>query len=271
MRIRITTPIVLAVTAATLVLTGCGGNREASPAAGADPLRVVGYNIRHGRGMDDSLDLARTTATLADLRPDLVGLQEVDERVERSGSVDEAAELGAELGMEHAFGAFMPYQGGRYGMAILSRYPITSVNPLQLPEGNEPRIALMAEVVLPTNDTIAVINVHFDWVRDDGFRFDQASTLATVLDTLSRPWILLGDFNDVPESRTLELFRGLGREAGKEAGSTLTFPADEPAREIDFVFTGPGDRWEVLEARAVDERVASDHRPVLAVVRIPEG
>lgn len=266
MRVRITAPMVLAATAAMLVLAGCDVNQQASPAAGTDSLRVVSYNIRHGSGMDDSLNLSRTAATLSALSPHLVGLQEVDERVERSGGVDQADELGAALNMEHAFGAFMPYQGGRYGMAILSRYPIVSVNPLQLPEGNEPRIALMANVVLPANDTITVINVHFDWVQDDGFRFAQASTLAAVLDTLSHPWILLGDFNDVPESRTLELFRSLGIEAAKDAGSTLTFPADEPNREIDFVFTGPGERWDVLQATAVDERVASDHRPVLAVV-----
>src|SRR5690606_30670121 len=113
--------------------------------------------------------------------------------------------------------------------------------------------------------------VHFDWVADDGFRFAQASALAAVLDTLSRPWILIGDFNDVPESRTLELFRERAREAAKEPGARLTFPASVPDREIDFVFAGPEPNWAVLEARVVDEPLASDHRPVLAVVRLPGG
>src|SRR5690606_16250040 len=145
-KVRGATLALLATLAATTAsLAGCGASPDASAPDAADSIRVVSYNIRHGRGMDDSLDLSRSAAVLASLRPDIVGLQEVDDRVERSGNVDEAAELGEQLGMEHVFGAFMPYQGGRYGMAILSRFPIVSVNPLRLPEGNEPRIALLAE------------------------------------------------------------------------------------------------------------------------------
>jgi endonuclease/exonuclease/phosphatase family metal-dependent hydrolase len=53
-----------------------------------------------------------------------------------------------------------------------------------------------------------------------------------------------------------------------KAQPTLTFPADRPEREIDFIGYRPQDRFEVLEYRVVDERVASDHRPVLMVLRV---
>ncbi|MBN1443777.1 MAG: endonuclease/exonuclease/phosphatase family protein, partial [Planctomycetes bacterium] len=86
--------------------------------------RVVSYNIRHGRGMDGEVDLERTAAVLRRLEPDIVGLQEVDDRVERSGRVNQPEELGRLLDMHPAFGSFFAHQGGQYGMAVLSRHPI---------------------------------------------------------------------------------------------------------------------------------------------------
>jgi endonuclease/exonuclease/phosphatase family metal-dependent hydrolase len=229
-------------------------------------LRVVSYNIKHGRGMDEVVDLERTAAVIRPLRPDIVGLQEVDDRAKRSGSVAEAERLGQLLGLQHAFGKFMDFQGGAYGLAVLSRHPIVRSTPVQLPEGNEPRVALMVEIRLPDGSTMAAINLHFDWVRDDGFRYAQAETLAKHLDTLKMPYVLLGDFNDVPGSRTLALFRARATEAAKPAGGNLTFSSTKPEREIDYIFYAPADAFRAREVRVIDEAVASDHRPVLAVL-----
>jgi len=237
--------------------------------SGADlPLRAVSYNIRHGVGMDGKLDLERTADVLRALEPDLVGLQEVDLRVERSGGVNQALELGRKLDMHPAFGSFMDYQGGRYGMAILSRHPIVDVSELRLPDGNEPRIALITRIRLPAGETMLVVNVHFDWVEDDAFRFAQASMLADYLRGLEEPYLLLGDFNDLPASRTLELFNGIATEARKPRESRLTIPSDAPTREIDFLFHGPTDTWRIGGARVIDEALASDHRPIVADVRL---
>jgi endonuclease/exonuclease/phosphatase family metal-dependent hydrolase len=48
----------------------------------------------------------------------------------------------------------------------------------------------------------------------------------------------------------------------------LTFPSGEPVKWIDYVLVRPADRWEVVEVRVIEERVASDHRPLLAVLRL---
>ena len=224
---------------------------------------MVTYNIRHGRGMDDVVDLERTADVLRAVAPHLIGLQEVDREVERSGWVDQAAELGRLLDMTPVFGAFMEYQGGQYGMALLSGLPLGRSWEIELPEGEEPRIALAAEVVLPEGDTVVAVNVHFDWIEDDVDRFRQASALSRVLDALPHPWILLGDFNDEPGSRTLALFHERATEAPKAEGHRFTFSTDDPRKEIDFVFASPASAWSVPEARVVDERVASDHFPVV--------
>lgn len=231
-------------------------------------VRVVSYNIKHGRGNDEVVNLERTAAVLRALQPDIVGLQEVDDMATRSGGVPEAARLGELLGLHHAFGRFMDFQGGAYGMAVLTRYPIVNTTSVKLPDGNEPRIALAVEVQPPGGQRLTIVNVHFDWVRDDGFRFAQAETLTTYLDALKTPYILLGDFNDVPESRTLALFKSRATEARKPADDRFTFSSTNPTREIDFIFYAPSTAFTPQEVRVITEPLASDHRPVLAVLRM---
>lgn len=235
----------------------------------ASELRVVSYNIKHGRGNDNVVNLERTAGVLRALRPDIVGLQEVDELATRSGGIRQAERLGQWLGLHHAFGRFMDFQGGAYGMAILTRHPIVATTPVRLPDGNEPRIALSVETRLPDRRRLTIVNVHFDWVRDDRFRFAQAEALAAYLDGLTTPYILLGDFNDVPESRTLALFKARAAEARKPHTDRFTFSSTTPTREIDFIFAAPAAAWRTREVRVIDERVASDHRPVVAVLERP--
>lgn len=232
------------------------------------PLSAVSYNIRRGLGGDNITNLERTAATLKRLRPDVVGLQEVDMNVTRSGRVNQAALLGETLGLHAAFGPFMDHDGGKYGMAILSRYPLQHVQEVTLPQGNEPRIALAAEILLPNDDRVMIVNVHFDWVDDDTFRYAQAQHLAEYLKSLKMPYVLLGDFNDQPESRTLQLFREIAVEATKPKGQSQTFPAKNPRTEIDFIFAAPANRWQAPSATVVEEPIASDHRPVQAILEL---
>jgi len=237
---------------------------QTAPATKAGTYRVVSYNIRHGMGMDNKVNLQRTGDVLHRLTPDIVALQEVDRKATRSGSTDQADVLGKHLGMHSTFGSFMDFQGGQYGMAILSRFPILRTKEIQLPQGNEPRIALAAEIQLPDGTQMLVVNVHFDWVRDDGFRWAQAEAVKRFLDTWPTPYILLGDFNDIPASRTVRMLSEGLKEAAKPANDSFTFSSTKPEREIDYIFVGPAAKWEIGSVEVVREAVASDHRPVLA-------
>ena len=231
-------------------------------------LRVATWNIKHGLGMDGNLDLERIAGVIEGFDADIVALQEVDENVRRSGRIDQAAWLGDRLGMHASFGSFMDYQGGRYGLAILSRLPIDSSQSWRLTDGHEPRVALAIEVTPAVgHSSIGVVCVHFDWVEDDDYRFTQATETMLRLGSLDSPWIVLGDFNDTPESRTMKGFHALGRDASKPADARKTFPADDPEIEIDFIVTGPADGWEMHEVEVLEESVASDHRPVIAILR----
>ncbi|MEO1530005.1 MAG: endonuclease/exonuclease/phosphatase family protein, partial [Planctomycetota bacterium] len=111
-------------------------------------LRVLTYNIHHGRGTDGKFDYERLARTIAKLKPDVVALQEVDNQTTRSSGVDQAKELGRRLQMHHVFGNAMDFAGGQYGEAVLSRFPILKSKTHALPHqaGNEPRAALAAHI-----------------------------------------------------------------------------------------------------------------------------
>jgi endonuclease/exonuclease/phosphatase family metal-dependent hydrolase len=266
MRVRVTLAAVLILLGGYLTRT----SDRPAPAAGdvrVASVRVVSYNIRHGRGMDGVVDLERTAEVLRGLAPDIVALQEVDDGVERSGSVSQHERLGELLGMHAAFATFMEYQGGRYGLALLSRFPLQGTDTLRLTTGNEPRAALAIRVRVPgVLQPVTVVNVHFDWVGDDGFRYTQATEVARWLETVRGPWLLVGDLNDEPGSRTVEMFAARAGEARKPADARFTFPSTEPVKEIDYVFAAPAARWTARDVRVVPEAVASDHRPVFATL-----
>jgi endonuclease/exonuclease/phosphatase family metal-dependent hydrolase len=229
---------------------------------------AVSYNIRHGQGMDSNLDLERTAEVLEKLSPDFVCLQEVDNQVRRSQSVDQPKFLAEKLQMNPAFGKFMDYDGGQYGLAILSKHPILNSEVIELPRGNEPRVALATQVQIPNGGRLTVVNLHFDWVKDDKYRYAQAEKLKEYLDRLQTPFLLLGDFNDRAGSRTLDLLARNAVEAIKPASNRFTFPADQPAVEIDFIFGSPKNLWDFAETAVVPETMASDHRPIRTTFRL---
>jgi endonuclease/exonuclease/phosphatase family metal-dependent hydrolase len=152
--------------AAGLVLLPSASSPAEPPEA--RELRVVSYNIRHGQGMDGRVDLERIARILESLRPDLVALQEVDRGCTRSGDADQAAVLGRRLGLHHAFAAFMEYQGGEYGLAVLSRHPVEEVRRHVLPPGAEPRTALEVRVRPPgASSPLSFVSIHLDWTREE--------------------------------------------------------------------------------------------------------
>jgi len=229
--------------------------------ATAAGLEVMVWNIHHGEGLDDRLDLERIAAVIEREKPDLVALQEVDRASRRSGGVDQAAELGRLCGMESVFGEALEFQGGGYGLAVLSRLPVRRHRIHRLPGEGEPRIAL--EVVVERDgEPLSFVSVHLCH-RSAEDRLRQAKVLEKLLGERRRV-VLGGDFNAEADSPVLKVF-GDRWERVPNAGPT--HPADGPRRHIDHVLVrGLVARGEV---RVVKERVASDHRPLRLRLRAP--
>ncbi|PQO36483.1 endonuclease/exonuclease/phosphatase family protein [Blastopirellula marina] len=236
-------------------------------AAEPQPLRVLSYNIHHGEGMDHKIDLPRLAGVIKSVSPDLVLLQEVDRNVKRSGEVDQIAELAKLTGMQFAFGGNLSLGDGKYGNAILSRFPLEDVENHLLPngEGGEQRGVLSAVVKLPESlggVECRVLAAHLDHRPGDADRLASVDAIAKWLGEEDRLAILGGDFNATPESEVLKKFREWWTPAGTQ--ETPTIPVAKPTRQIDFVGYRYGETIKVGEAVVLDEPVASDHRPILA-------
>jgi endonuclease/exonuclease/phosphatase family metal-dependent hydrolase len=242
------------------------------PAIAADGPRVraLTYNIHHGAGMDGKIDLERIAAVIKRLEPDVVALQEVDDKTTRSQGVDQAAELGRLTGMHVAFGKAMDYAEGQYGEAILSRWPWEDVQVHALPckDGCEPRCVVAARTG-PPGDTLRFVfaGTHLEHANAS-LRLCQAGKLGPELAGAGRlPVILAGDLNAEPGSPPMTVLRRHWTDA-TDGQWQPTFPADKPRVTLDYVLFQPTDRWRVVDMCVVDEAVASEHRPVLVVLEL---
>jgi endonuclease/exonuclease/phosphatase family metal-dependent hydrolase len=228
-------------------------------------LRVMSYNIHLGIGMDGKLDLARTAKLIVSHKPDLVALQEVDNKTRRTGGVDQTAELAKLTGLHGQFGKAMDHDGGQYGEAVLSRWPILKAENFPLPGdlGYEPRAALMVRVGVHQVGPLWFVGTHLDHTRNAKQRRMQIDKLDEVLLRDDRlPAILAGDFNAEPSSDEMRRVFKHWTDAGP-SHDQLTWPADKPRMRIDYILYRPQSRWRVLHAEVIDEPLVSDHRPVL--------
>lgn len=231
-------------------------------------VRVLTFNIYHGETMKGDFDLDLIAGVIKSVNPDLVALQEVDFYTNRAKNMDLAAALGLRTGLAPLFGQAMPYDGGGYGEGILSKYSFLSTknHPLSAQEGKEPRAALEAHVALPSGDTIRFIGTHLDHTREETDRIIQAGELNEFFAKDEKPSILAGDLNARPESKTMGILLKEWEKSFSE--NTPTAPAAKPRAKIDYILFRPDHRWKVLENQVIDERVASDHRPVLSVLEL---
>jgi endonuclease/exonuclease/phosphatase family metal-dependent hydrolase len=233
-------------------------------------LRVMTYNVHVGTGMDKKLDLARIAEVINRERPDLVALQEVDRGVERTGRVDQIKELSRLTKMDYAFAHNLNYQGGQYGVAVLSRTPILSIDHRRYQHLREAeRRGFIRVEVEFGGRRIHFVNTHLDYQHADNRLFEARQMLAA-LPARGLPVIVAGDFNDEPKGSTYRLMLENFVDAwaaGGGAGGGLTYPADKPSKRIDYIFHGAGGGVSVKGARVV-ATLASDHLPLVAELEI---
>jgi endonuclease/exonuclease/phosphatase family metal-dependent hydrolase len=261
-------------------------------------VRVLTYNIHHGEGSDHKFDLPRIAKIIKSVSPDIVALQEVDQGTARAGGVDQPAELARLTDMTVLYGRNIDYQGGGYGTAVLTKLPVKASASEKFPsfyestpEHPEQRAVQVVELGPPGEPGIVFLCTHFDYRPDERERMASAEVINRLAAKYGdRLMLLAGDLNATPDSnviRTLEKHwkiaggdakPSLGGELGAERQAAdddgtkrlFTYPADKPAKHIDYVLFRPADRWQVVETRVLDEREASDHRPLLTVLlRVP--
>ena len=253
-------------------------------------MRVATFNILHGAVPGrDQVDPALLGESVAALDADLVGLQEVDRHQPRSGGADLTALAAQAMGARaHRFaaalagtpdalwtaatGAEQP-DTAAYGVALLSRHPVTDWRVVRLPAapvplpprfhgrhrvelgGDEARVALVAEVAAP-DGPVQVVTTHLSFLPL--WNGVQLRRLRRSLGDGSRPALLLGDLNMGPE-------RAARITGMRSLVSAVTFPAHEPVLQIDHVLgRGP---VRTAGSRAVPLPI-SDHLALVAEVEL---
>lgn len=250
------------------------GGQVTADAAEPEKLRILCYNIHYGQGNDGEYDLKRLAAVINRLQPDLVALQEVDVGVKRSGRVHQAQVLAQRTEMKVRFGPTQHYEGGLFGNAVLTRLPIEDVviHPLPYTESTPervtyPRGAIAVTVRTQAGTAVRFISTHFQHnVPED--RLAEAKAVNTLFGgDDAPPTILAGDINAVPDSEPVqELLKQWSNAIDDEAAPTV--PSGRPTSRIDYIFYKPSSAFRVAQTEVVAESLASDHRPVFAVLEL---
>ncbi len=234
-------------------------------------LKILTWNIHHCLGVDDKLDVDRIASVISACQPDIVALQEVDQQAARSKNVDQPAELSRLTGMHVVFGGNIPLQGGRYGNAVLSRFPILSSENKRLPNHREgeQRGVMLVQIQLPRRDQpLTLLATHLDHRENDSERIASVRMINELLPQISPPRLLAGDLNAVPESSVLQLLRSSWRIA--HPGMLPTVPVTNPSRQIDYILYSSPQDWKPVSAEVLPEAAASDHRAVLVTLRLQQ-
>ena len=248
-------------------------------AATKDVVRVMTYNVHNCRGIDGRLSPRRISRVIARYRPDVVALQELDVGRARTDWADQGRTIAEYLQMDHHFNPILQLEEGFYGDCILSHLPMRLVKREVLPMlhkgfAREQRAALWVAIDLG-GPIVHVVNTHLG--LHGGERLLQMQAL------LGEDWlgrqpdassvVLCGDLNALPGSAACRLCAQRFRDV------QLAVPGQPPRRtwfgrypiaRLDYLFVSPG--VDVISVEVGDDylaRIASDHRPVFAVLRIP--
>lgn len=226
-------------------------------------FRIMSYNVKHGEGMDKRLDLSRTADVVKRTNPTYVGLQEIDQMTRRIGGTNTCEFISARCGMHATFAKAMPYQGGEYGNALLSRETPLSVRKYPLPPPpnrkkglREPRVLVMCEF---KDFWVGTMHINGEPSSIPLVRRAVEECAAT------KPVFVTGDWNACPKTVVLKLMKEF---------MTILSPTDRPTVNdfgncIDYIAvdTAHAKDFEVEGTDVIQELVASDHRPIYVDVK----
>ena len=215
--------IALAFLLASIILS-CARQNPKNQLEQAIQLSVMSYNVRHCAGMDLVVNYDRTAAVITEQQPDAVALQELDSMTGRSGQSYQLGELAKHTHYHPVFGSTIDYDGGKYGVGILTRELPLSTKRIPLP-GEEPRVLLVVEL----KDYVMACT-HLD--LEEEARLASVSLIVEEAQRWQKPFILAGDWNDTLGSALLQ---EMTKQFTILSDNAPTFPADEPKDCIDYI------------------------------------
>jgi endonuclease/exonuclease/phosphatase family metal-dependent hydrolase len=183
-----------------------------------------------------------------------------------------AGELAALTGMTCVFSNNFHFQGGEYGNALLTRFPVREWRNRHYRMLREGEQRGLLEVELDLNGRrLLVLNTHLDFRPEDAERLSNVDEIMAVTKGSDADAVVVcGDFNSLPGSPTHAAMKSAFQDAWEAVGvgDGFTYASNRPVRRIDYVFHSPG----LTPVRAwIPPSLASDHLPLMVEFGGPEG
>ena len=235
-------------------------------------LRVVTYNLHSCVDRRRGLCHAKTLQAVRGLNPDVAAFQEVDVGIPRTGGIDQIRYLAENLGMQFVFCPAVPHGPGRYGIGVLSRFPLETVRcellPMLRPFRFERRCALHVRVRTAAG-RVSLINTHLGLFAPERRIQAAALTGERWLGAVApnEPVVMCGDLNAGPRSpvyrRLAALLQDVQRADDFRQSARPTFSSRRPRFRLDHIFVS--DHFRILGVSVPQAqlfREISDHLPL---------
>ncbi|MFK7770196.1 MAG: endonuclease/exonuclease/phosphatase family protein, partial [Mariniblastus sp.] len=185
------------------------------------------------------------------------------------------------------------YGSWQFGNAILSKFPLSGVNPINYPPEKHwedwlvgCKRGVVCEVTLNEITSVRVAAIHLEH-RSESVRLASAKLLGDLAKQSGPPLILAGDFNSTPSDfpnstktndgdNTLDWIIESGlfeiRPDSNPTDEQYTFSSYSPRSVIDWIMIPAGGKptLSFVDYRSIDTDL-SDHRPVIADIEINAG
>jgi endonuclease/exonuclease/phosphatase family metal-dependent hydrolase len=245
-----------------LVVLVCGFFRETTAQS---TITVLTFNIHHGANSKEHNTIVQIGRLIREYKPDIIALQEVDSVTTRSRGQEHLGQLSRLTSMYPLYGSAIDFQGGKYGTAILSKYPIIASQKMMLPnpDKTEQRILQCAYVELSEDKTIRFCNSHLDH-QSPLNRSLQLAFIDKTLENSIQPVIWCGDLNTDPDDPDIEKLLDRWSDAGRDSHTSTLVGT---GARIDYILSLKKSELELVRYRVLNVPKLSDHLPVLATYR----
>ena len=233
------------------------------PLQAQNTLKLMTYNIKNANGMDDVCDFQRVANVINNASPDVVAIQEVDSMTNRSGQKYVLGEIAERTQMHAYFAPAIDYDGGKYGIGLLTRQVPVRLQTIPLPGREEARALILAEF-----EDYIYCCTHMSLTEED--RMESLKIVKSFTTPYKKPLFLAGDMNAEPES---DFIKELQKDFQILSNPKQhTYPASEPKETIDYIATLKSNvnGFALISAQVLHEPMASDHRPILVELRTAE-
>lgn len=224
-------------------------------------VRIMSYNVRNCKGMDDAFDYKRIANIINRVEPDIISLQELDSVTTRNKGLFALKELSELTDMHYVYARAIDFQGGAYGIGLLSKEKPIKYHTIPLPGREEGRVLLIVEF-----EKYICCAVHLSLTEAD--QIASISIIQNALKNISKPVFLAGDMNSEYSSATQLAMRKTFKMLNNH--NKKTYPSDGAKECIDYIYVYNNNQhqFSVIQNQVLDEKIASDHLPLFTDVRI---